>query len=110
MLAINPETTTGITRFGMSDSADREKLKCLLNAGLELRKRLFGRHDATEESKTLKGELLRIAGTVRTMAVQLRHPHGQACAMELQLAARVWAMSCLYTHTDHTPNTYTSME
>lgn len=91
----------------MSDSADREKLKCLLNAGLELRKRLFGQHEATEESRTLKGELLRIAGTARTMAVQLRHPHGQACSMELQLAARVWAMTCLHsTHTHtHVQNT-----
>ena len=86
----------------MSDSADREKLKCLLNAGLELRKRLFGQHEATEESRTLKGELLRIAGTARTMAVQLRHPHGQACSMELQLAARVWAMTCLHSTLSHT--------
>lgn len=79
----------------MSDCADKERLKCLLNAGLELRKKLFACHEATEESRTLGGELLRIAGAARTMAVQLQHAHGQACAMELQLAARVWAMSCL---------------
>ena len=76
-------------------SGEREKLKTLLNAGLELRKRLFTHHDVSEESKALSGELLRISGSARSLAVQMRHPHGQACSMELQLAGRVWIMSCL---------------
>ena len=76
-------------------SGEREKLKTLLNAGLELRKKLFTHHDATEESKALAVELRRISGFARSLAVEIKHPHGQACSMELQLAGRVWMMTCL---------------
>ena len=74
---------------------EREKLKTLLNAGLELRKKLFASKEQSEESKALCGELLRISGAARTLAVQIKHPHGQACSMELQLAGRIWVMTCL---------------
>ena len=78
-----------------SSEGDREKLKTLLNAGLELRKKLYAHRDVNEESKALNGELLRISGAARTLAVQMKHPHGQACSMELQLAGRIWVMMCL---------------
>lgn len=87
----------------MSDGDPRETLKSLLNAGLELRKRLFPQHSMTEETRALCNELQRVAGTARTLAVQMKHPHGQACAAELQLAGRLWMMHSLH-RTPHTPH------
>ena len=86
----------------MSDGDQRETLKSLLNAGLELRKRLFPQHSVTDETRALCNELERIAGTARTLAVQLKHPHGQACAAELQLAGRIWTMQRLHNTRTHT--------
>ena len=85
----------------MSDGDQRETLKSLLNAGLELRKRLFPQHSVTDETRALCNELERIAGTARTLAVQLKHPHGQACAAELQLAGRIWTMQRLHNTRTH---------